>query len=284
VLHAVADGRVMFVIPWGEQSVIGTTDTDHQGGPEAPPVVESADVAYLLDTVNHYFPAARLTPRDVTSTYAGLRPLIAPPPGDAVAPSSVSREEEIFATRGGLISIAGGKLTTYRLVSAKVVDRVIGVLRGFDGGRRFGRCRTGEVPLPGGDAPPEAVAEVAISRDGHGLAPAVIGHLASRYGSRLARVLGLVAADSRLGEPIAASLPDPRAEVALAVGEEWAQTLEDVLRRRTQIALREGSEGVDVAGEVAKLMAEPLGWNAEQTHAAVERYTAVVEAARRRWR
>jgi glycerol-3-phosphate dehydrogenase len=138
--------------------------------------------------------------------------------------------------------------------------------------------------LPGGSTPPEALAAAAVSRDGHGLAPAVIGHLAGRYGARLAEVLGLVADDRRLGEPIATSLPDPRAEVVEAVRHEGAQTLEDVLRRRTQIALREGSEGVDVAGEVAGLMAGPLGWDADATRAAVESYRAAIGAARRRWR
>src|SRR5213080_1337295 len=243
VLHAVQDGRVMFVIPWQEQTLVGTTDTDHEGGPDVPPVVEAADVTYLLETVNHYFPAARLSREDVTSAFAGLRPLIAPPAGAAVAPSSVSREEEIFASPSGLISIAGGKLTTHRLVAAAVV-----------------------------------------ARDGNGLAPPVIGHLADRYGSRAGEVLHLVAADRRLADPIVPTLPDPRAEVLEAVEREGALTVEDVLRRRTQISLREESEGVKAAGEVAALMAGPLGWTPEAARAAAESYAAVVEEGRRRWR
>ncbi len=283
VVHAVADRRVMFVIPWGEHAVVGTTDTDHPGGPDAPPVVEPSDVAYLLDTVNHYFPAARLTPDDVTSTFAGLRPLIAPPAGAEVSPSSVSREEDVFVSRAGLVSIAGGKLTTYRLVAANVVDRVVDALRKAGVGRKFGRCRTGDVPLPGGETAPAVLAHAAISRDGHGLAPAVIGHLAHRYGSRLGEVLGLVAGDRALGAPLAAPLPDPRAEVVEAVRHEWAQTLEDVLRRRTQVALRDPSEGVAAADEVARLMGETLGWDAPTTADAVARYAATIEAGRR-WR
>src|SRR5262245_6581827 len=124
VLNAVADGRVMFVIPWGEHSLVGTTDTDHSGGPDTPPQVEPADVSYLLDTVNHYFPAAHLTPDDVVSAFAGLRPLVAPPPTAGLSPSDVSREEEVFTSPSGLITIAGGKLTTYRLIAAGVVDGV----------------------------------------------------------------------------------------------------------------------------------------------------------------
>src|SRR5947207_795560 len=254
------------------------------GGPDVPPVVEAADVTYLLETVNHYFPAARLSREDVTSAFAGLRPLIAPPAGAAVAPSSVSREEEIFASPSGLISIAGGKLTTHRLVAAAVVERVIDALRRGGDQRRFGRCRTGTVPLPGGAAPPDSVAAAVLSRDGNGLAPPVIGHLADRYGSRAGEVLHLVAADRRLADPIVPTLPDPRAEVLEAVEREGALTVEDVLRRRTQISLREESEGVKAAGEVAALMAGPLGWTPEAARAAAESYAAVVEEGRRRWR
>src|SRR5439155_1038261 len=115
-------------------------------------VVEAADVTYLLETGTHCSPAARRWREDVTSAFAGLRPLIAPPAGAAVAPSSVSREEEIFASPSGLISIAGGKLTTHRLVAAAVVERVIDALRRGGERRRFGRSRTGTVPLPGGTA------------------------------------------------------------------------------------------------------------------------------------
>lgn len=284
VLNAVQDGRVMFVIPWGTHALVGTTDTDHEGGPDRAPTVEPADVAYLLDTVNHYFPDARLGPGDVTSAFAGLRPLIAPAPGSGLSPSDVSREEEISTSASGLVSIAGGKLTTYRLIAAKVVDRAIGVLRDTGEGRRFGPSRTGDVPFPGGAAEPGTLAAAALSRDGHGLAPTVIGHLANRYGSRLGEVLGLVAADRRLGEPIVPALPDPRAEVALAVEREWAQTIEDVLRRRTRVALCDGEQGAEVAADVARLMADRLGWSPDAARAAADSYATTVREGRRRWR
>src|SRR5262249_36399842 len=150
VLHAVADGRVMFVIPWGDHTLVGTTDTDHPGGPDVPPTVEATDVAYLLDTVNHYFPEAHLGPGDVVSAFAGLRPLVAAPVGTELAPSEVSREEDFFPSASGLVSIAGGKLTPSRLIAAGVVDRVVQVLHAGGDSRRFGPSRTGETPLPGG--------------------------------------------------------------------------------------------------------------------------------------
>jgi len=280
VLSAVADRRVMFVIPWGAHTLVGTTDTDHPGGPDVPPTVEPSDVCYLLDTVNHYFPAARLASGDVVSAFAGLRPLIAPRGKATMSPSAVSREEEVFTSPSGLISIAGGKLTTYRLVAKTVVDRVVDALRAAGDRRRFQRSRTGEVPLPGGAVPPATLA-AALSRDGHG---AVIDHLAGRYGSRLDEVLGLVARDQRLGEPIVAGLPDPRAEVVEAVEREWALTLEDVMRRRTQVALRDASAGAAAADDVAALMARPLGWDEETSRAAARGYVEAAEAVRRRWR
>src|SRR3989442_3055639 len=236
VLSAVADRRVMFVIPWGAHALVGTTDTDHPGGPDVPPAVEPSDVAYLLDTVNHYFPAARLVPGDVVSAFAGLRPLIAPRGKATMSPSAVSREEEVFSSASGLISIAGGKLTTYRLGAKTGVDRVVDALRAAGDQRRFPRSRTGDVPLPGGGAPEAALAAAALSRDGHGVAPAVIDHLAGRYGSRLDEVLGLVARDQRLGEPIVAGLPDPRAEVVEAGEPGWAPTLRGVMRRPPPVA------------------------------------------------
>jgi glycerol-3-phosphate dehydrogenase len=279
-LHAVADGRVMFVLPWGEHDVVGTTDTDHDGGPDAPPTADPADVAYLLDTVNHYFPAASLGSADVVSTFAGYRPLIAPATAGR-APSDVSREEEIFTSTSGLVSVAGGKLTTYRRIAQAVVDRVVEALRAAGDRRRIGRSRTGEVPLPGGTAMPEVLAPAAISRDGHGLAPATIEHLVLRYGSRLDEVLALVARDPGLAERLLPGLPEARAEVVEAVEHEWAMTLDDVLRRRTEIALRDRSAGSAAAADVAALMAARLGWDAQRTQAAVEGYRSAAEAERR---
>jgi glycerol-3-phosphate dehydrogenase len=283
VLHAVQDGRVMFVIPWDECSLVGTTDTDHPDGAE-PPTVEPEDVAYLLDTVNHYFPAAQLTPRDVVSAFAGLRPLVAPPVGSGESPSDVSREEEIFVGRSGLITIAGGKLTTYRLIAAEVVDRVADRLVRTVDGRPIGHSRTADLPLPGGSTPPETLAAAAAAHDGHGVARDVIDHLAGRYGGRLDAVLGVVAKDRALGAPVIPAQPDPRAEVVAAVEGELAMTLEDVLRRRTQLALFDPAGGAEVADEVAGLMAQRLGWSADDARAAARAYVETVREDQRRWR
>ena len=284
VLHAVRDQRVMFVIPWGTHSLIGTTDTDHHGGPNTPPVVDADDVAYLLETVNHYFPTAHLTAADVVSGFAGLRPLVAPPASAALSPSATSREEEILVSASGLVTIAGGKLTTFRIIAGKVVDRAVAGLRARGTTRPIGPSRTADLPLPGGIQAPALLAQHAISNDGHGLAPAVVQHLAQRYGERMDGVLGMIGGDRSLGGPIVPSLPDPRAEVVAAVDREWAQTLEDVLRRRTQVGLLDADNGAAAASEVAALMAGRLGWNAEQTRQAAATYVATVREARARWR
>jgi glycerol-3-phosphate dehydrogenase len=274
----------MFAIPWGRHTLVGTTDTDHPGGPEVEPEVEPDDIAYLLETVNYYFPDARLGVGDVVSAFAGLRPLIAPPPGTTAGPSDVSREEEVFESARGLLTIAGGKLTAFRLIAEQVVDRVVATLRRCGDTRRFARSKTAVVPLPGGGSAPELLAAAAISHDGHGLAPAVITHLADRYGTRLDEVMGFVVADGKLARPIVDGLPDPRAEVAQAVEHEWGVTLEDVLRRRTQVALLDGRSGSDVAQDVAAIMAARLGWTREAAAEAVRRYVAASAGARSRWR
>jgi glycerol-3-phosphate dehydrogenase len=275
---------VMFVIPWDTHTLIGTTDTDHAGGPDVAPTVEASDVAYLLDSVNHYFPEAGLEPRDVVSAFAGLRPLVAPPPGAGESPSDVSREEEIFTSPGGLVTICGGKLTTYRLIAAKVVDRAVAVLRSHGERRPLGPSSTGDQPLPGGRVPPEAIAIELESHAGNGLGSAVLGHLARRYGDRAREVLSVVARDRTLATPILPALPDPRAEVVTAVESEFAMTLEDVLRRRTQVSLFDPEQGGGAAPEVASLMAPTLGWTGDAPTAAARRYVEATQAARRRWR
>jgi glycerol-3-phosphate dehydrogenase len=280
-LSSVRDGRIMFVIPWGEQALVGTTDTDHADGASTPPTVEAEDVAYLLETVNHYAPAARLEPGDVVGAYAGLRPLVASHQGD-VAPSSVSREEAIFESPSGLVSIAGGKLTTHRLIAAAVVDRVAAML-GRAGRTGIGRSTTGTRPLAGGTADVAALAHRAAERDGHGLGLPALTHLARRYGERMDAVLAEVGGDGSLARPVIEGFPDRRAEILAAVDYEWARTVEDVLVRRTQLGLLDAASSAAVADEVARLMGARLGWSEETVRTAAAAYAHAVEAARRRW-
>ena len=283
VLHARHDRRVMFVIPWGAHALIGTTDTDHPGGPDVPPRVEAEDIAYLLETVNYYLPAAGLRPADVVGAYAGLRPLIAPRETEALSPSAVSREEEIHTAASGLISMAGGKLTTFRLVSEEIVDQVVARLRADGDRRNFAPCRTAELPLPGGRVDPSILANQTISQNGHGVSAPVVEHLAARYGERLNDVLAHVAEDRSLGAPVLPGEPDARAEIAHAVEHEFALTLEDVLIRRTQLGLVDAEGSADAAGEVARVMAPRLGWDEETAHREAAEYASAVAQDRKRW-
>jgi len=243
VMHSPRDRRVLFVIPWGQHDIIGTTDTDFEGAPDTV-AADQSDVDYLLESTNWFFPAARLTTADVISAYAGLRPLVAST--NAKDPSAVSREEAILESRSGLLTLAGGKLTTYRFVAQEIVDRVakrLGML-----GRRRGRHLTAGKPLPGGrGTKPNQIVDELVARNGSGLSRQQVEHLVGRYGSRTPQVIELIEGQSDLGRPIVPSLPDLWAEAAYAVRIEMAVDAEDVLMRRTKVGLQDPEEAAQVA-------------------------------------
>ncbi len=287
VLRAPQDGRVMFAIPWEDQTLVGTTDTDYEARPEDV-AADAADVRYLLGAVNAYFPAARLEESDVIGAYAGLRPLVAPPVTDAETPSETSREEEIFESASGLVSLGGGKLTTYRRVAEKVVDRVVEALQKVDPSRRFADCRSREIPLPGArvDDPDRGgfrgfakrVRTSATSTLDDGL----VRHLLQRYGTAAKQLIGRLVADPEAARPVVKGLPYRWIEITRAADAEMAATLDDVLRRRVPISFRHGDGGAEAAPAVGALMGEALGWSADETEQAVERYRSGVADERRR--
>ena len=270
VLNAVRDRRVLFVIPWDEHTIAGTTDTDYAGSLDGV-VADAEDVTYLLETLNHYFPQARLKEHDVVSTFAGLRPLVAG--GRPEAPSEVSREDALFESESGLVSVGGGKLTTYRRVAIKVIDRVARQLR-----RRFGlrverRSGTSTLPLPG------ASSEAAMN----GLSD-LSSALRRRYGSRASQLVALVESNPELAKPLSEAVHTLRAEVAFAALAEMAERVEDVLRRRTSVALRSADGGASVASAAAALMAEPLDWNAATEKARAREYVEDVVGMKALWK
>jgi glycerol-3-phosphate dehydrogenase len=249
-LHTVRDGRLIFVIPWEEHTIVGTTDTDYEGTPDEV-VADARDIGYLLETVNAYFPAAHLKERDVVSSFAGLRPLVAGT--EAEAPSEVSREEALFESSSGLISLGGGKLTTYRRVAARVVDRAARLLH-----RRFGieprrRSGTDSLPLPGG-APVAIEVEPRIRAE-------VAEFLSRRYGARARQLFALVASAPSLEQRLAPESADLRVEAVFGAESEMALRVEDVLRRRTHVALKSAGGGSAAASVASELMGERLGWS-----------------------
>jgi glycerol-3-phosphate dehydrogenase len=269
------DGRVMFVLPWGELSYIGTTDTDEAVSPEDVRA-SGSDVVYLLRSVNALFPDARLGPRDVISTWAGLRPMLAP--AHARAASDVSREHRVVEGPSGLITIAGGKLTTYRRMASDTVDRVAKRLHKLDGRPVPPRAATDRLPLPGGESADLGV--LVDSVRARGASEVQAQHLVRHYGSESAAVLNLVDRDRSLGDPIIAGRPEVWAEVVHAVEREMAARLADVLIRRLHLFYEDPAHGSTVSSVVAGRMAELLGWDDARREDEVAHYTAEVKRAR----
>lgn len=261
------DGRVMFILPWGGLTIIGTTDTDSTVSPEEVRA-DAADVEYLLRSANAYFPNARLTPEDVLATWAGLRPLLAPE--DARGASQVSREHRIVQGPHGMWTIAGGKLTTHRVMAEQLVDAVIGELKRDYGRRDFRDCRTAQEPLPGGEA---ALLDGFRSEGKElGLPAPTIEHLLAHYGTEVAAIYNLGREDRSLLAALHPNHPAIRAQVVHACRRELAHRLEDVMVRRMHLFYETEDHGLAAAAAVAALMGEVLGWNEEEAAREVERY------------
>ena len=281
------DGRVLFAIPWGMQTYIGTTDTDHEGDP-AEIHATAEDVEYLVGAANFYFPQHQLTDADVISTWAGLRPLMGATGSDeGVDESSVSREHQIVVGADGLITIAGGKLTTYRKMSEEVVETVLKMLR--LSGRleeRVSASHTDREPLPGAvgwpaDDDHAKVASWVAEAAGDACSAETVALLANNYGMKGIDIARLVRQEPSLGTTFCEGRPEILAQVDWAVKEEFARTIEDVLVRRTQIFFRDVNQGLDGLEALSKHMASLLGWSEERREQDVEAYRTRVSLSRR---
>ena len=266
------DGRVMFILPWGDLSYIGTTDTDTTDEPDTVRAT-AADVIYLLRSANAYYPEARLQSSDVVSTWAGLRPLLRA--DHAASPSAVSREHRVVDSPSGLISIVGGKLTTYRVMAAQVVDHVARRLQRLDGRPLSPRASTHKEPLPGGAAHDLAILAQEIEREG--FTGEVAEHLVRRYGSEAPAVARLARSDVALRRPIVPGHPALRAEMVHAIRREMAVTLSDLLVRRTHVFYETPGHAVAEAPELVELAAEELGWDAARKAVELTAYLRDVE-------
>jgi glycerol-3-phosphate dehydrogenase len=265
VLRSPRDRRVMFVIPWGGFAIIGTTDTDYAGRPEDA-AADRADCAYLLDCVHALLPGAPIEESDVISAFAGLRPLIA---ADADEPSAVSREHAIVETKSGLITIAGGKLTTHRAMAEQLIDRVQAKLLRDSGLTPRSRSLTADAPLA-------VSGDIALPD----LPEKTGAHLVEAYGADVIEVLRIGASADGLADPIVAGLPYLRAEAVYAVENEMAVTLCDFLIRRTQI-MRETVDGALLqAGALAAEMGHRLNWDDTRMQSEVGEYEKQVKLAR----
>jgi len=261
---------VLFVIPWGRHWIIGTTDTDWDLG-KAHPAASSRDIDYLLEHVNAVL-VTPLTREDVEGVYAGLRPLLS---GESESTSKLSREHTVGHPVPGLVVVAGGKYTTYRVMAKDAVDAVS---HGLDG--KVPESCTDRVPLVGADGYAALWNARQRLATRHGLHVARLEHLLQRYGSLVHEVLALVDEDASLGEPLEGADDYLRAEVVYAAAAEGARHLDDVLARRTRISIETFDRGVTAAPVAAALLAPVLGWSEAQVAREVEHYLARVEAER----
>jgi glycerol-3-phosphate dehydrogenase len=249
-------GRTIFALPWLGRTLIGTTDNDYEGPLEhvAP---SGEDIDYLLQAVNEFF-ATSLTPGDLTGAYAGVRPLIST--GDAKKSVDISRKAELYETSSGMITITGGKLTTWRRMAKMTVDRLV------EREAREAPCRTQEIPLG------QAVAVEELQRV-EGVPEESYAALAARYGHAAHDVLALAAERGELAQPVLAGLPDLLAEVALAARHEQARSIGDVLLRRTRLGLLAAAElGGDPLERVAEVLARELDWDPARKARELERF------------
>ncbi|MBE0592532.1 MAG: glycerol-3-phosphate dehydrogenase/oxidase, partial [Gemmatimonadales bacterium] len=269
------DGRVMFVLPWGSVTYIGTTETEMTGDPGS--VAATADdVVYVLRSANALFPEARLTPDDVLATWAGVRPLLRH--GDQDDPNAASREHTILESDNGLLSIVGGKLTTYRLMAAQIVDRVTSRLHERDGRQVAPRSPTDREPLPGGEARNLDVMIDATVVEG--FSREVATHLVHTYGGESAAVVRLAQSEPRLAEPVITGHTTIWAELLYAMRREMAITLTDLLMRRTHLFYAAPDQVLAKLDDLVRFAAAELRWTSEREGAEAEAYRFEVRRSR----
>jgi glycerol-3-phosphate dehydrogenase len=261
---------VLFVIPWGEHWILGTTDDDWVYD-KAHPAASSRDIDYVLTQVNEVL-AVPLTRADISGVYAGLRPLLS---GEQEDTSQLSREHAISHSPRGMVSVAGGKYTTYRVMARDAVDAAV-----EDLGRYTPPCVTEHIPLVGADGFHALANQVQSLAVDLRLPTWRVDHLLNRYGALLEDVLAPAADDPSLSEPVPGAGEYLMAEVRYAATHEAALHLDDVLTRRTRISIETPHRGVESAPSVARLLAATLGWDEATRDAEVDAYVARVEAER----
>ncbi len=252
-------GRAIFALPWYGRTLVGTTDNDFDGDIDHP-LPSSNDVEYLLEAVNDFF-GVSLGESDLVGAYAGVRPLIST--GDPRKSVDISRKAELYETSSGMLTITGGKLTTWRRMAKQTVDRMV---------EREGReapCHTAEIPLGMQARPDDLQAPDGVSEES-------VSQLAFRYGHAARAVLDLAWKDPKLAAPIVPGRPDLLAEVAIAARREQARTVADVLLRRTRLGLLAAPQlrSTDAVRPVAEVLGGELGWSRRQVKREAEAWAS----------
>ncbi|MBO1753447.1 glycerol-3-phosphate dehydrogenase/oxidase [Actinotalea sp. BY-33] len=261
---------VLFVIPWSRYWVIGTTDTPWEQELQHP-VATAADIDYVIEHANTVL-ARPLTRDDIIGTWAGLRPLLQPGTKEGTSSAKVSREHTVASPTPGLTVVAGGKLTTYRVMAVDAVDFALG-----------GRAKqlpsiTDRIPLVGAEGHAVLQRQSRRIAAAHGWSRAMVDHLLHRYGSLLTEIIEMVEADPSLGRPLEHAPAYLRAEVAYAASHEGALHLEDVLLHRTRLVYEQADRGLGAIEEIADLVGERLGWDEATRTAEIASYRARCEA------
>jgi glycerol-3-phosphate dehydrogenase len=259
---------VLFLIPWGDKWIVGTTDTPYTGD-RFEPVATNEDVDYILNEANRVL-KPKIKRADIIGVYAGLRPLVSNNKNSST--TKLSREHTVDRPVPGFISIAGGKYTTYRIMGKDAVDLAVNELR-----RITSDSVTDKLPAVGADGFHALVQQSAQIADLYGVTQECVIHLLNRYGSLISEVLEIVKRDSKMSERIDPSLPYIKAEIEYAASHEGARSVDDVISRRTRIAFESRDHGRSIAPEVASIISSILGWGLKERRASVSSYLALID-------
>ena len=259
---------VLFIIPWGDKWIVGTTDTPYEGD-RAEPFATREDVQYILDQANRVL-EPKLKADEIIGVYAGLRPLVAN--NKSATTTKLSREHTVDRPAAGFVSIAGGKYTTYRVMGKDVVDRAVIELR-----KLTQNSVTEKLPLVGADGYFALEQQKERIAQESGLDVETVTHLLNRHGSLISEILEIIEEQPKLAAKLDADLPYIKAEIVYAASYEGARSVDDVISRRTRLSFEAVNHGVHLADEVAALIAPVLEWSAKERKASIAHYIELVE-------
>ena len=262
------DKSVLFLIPWANQWLVGTTDTPYTED-RSRPLADRSDVEYIINEANKVL-KPKLKIEDVIGVYAGLRPLVANKKDSET--TKLSREHTVDRSAPGFVSIAGGKYTTYRVMGKDVID-----LAGVELRRIVADSVTSKVPIVGADGYFALEQQVDRIAEDSGLSPESVRHLLNRYGSLISEILELIKQDPKLAKPVTKDLPYLKAEIYYAASHEGARSIDDVLSRRTRLAFEAPNSAMDLVDDVASIIAPVLGWTAKQKKDSTNAYFDIAE-------
>ena len=262
------DKSVLFLIPWANQWLVGTTDTPYTED-RSRPLADRSDVEYIINEANKVL-KPKLKIEDVIGVYAGLRPLVSNNKDSET--TKLSREHTVDRSAPGFVSIAGGKYTTYRVMGKDVID-----LAGVELRRIVADSVTNKVPIVGADGYFALAQQVDRIAEESGLSAESVRHLLNRYGSLISEILELIKHEPKLAKPVTKDLPYLKAEIYYAASHEGARSVDDVLSRRTRLAFEAPNSAMDLVDDVAAIIAPVLGWTAKQKKDSINAYFDIAE-------